>query len=288
MFTPPPGSTVLPGFDDGWQTAGDAREPFLSYTVADTVNWSDELEGLHAETTRTHFIDVWTRRAILDSVGHIMPGTIVVDLGCSTGYLLEDMRAAHPAALLIGIDLVAAGLRKAHQRVPSARLVQADVCDLPLPDDSVDTVVSANLLEHVPDDRRALSEIRRVLRSGARAVVVVPAGPGAYDYYDRFLGHERRYGRGELAGKAKDAGLDVIDDRYIASLLYPAFWLVKQRNRQQYDHLQGAALEQRVAHDIQHTRDSRVGRLAQRLEQALPIRLPFGVRNLVALQRSAS
>ena len=45
-----------------------------------------------------------------------------------------------------------------------------------------------------------------MLRPGARAVVVVPAGPGTYDYYDRFLGHERRYARGELAGKARDGG----------------------------------------------------------------------------------
>ena len=43
----------------------------------------------------------------------------------------------------------------------------------------------------------------RILRPGARAVIVVPAGPGTYDYYDRFLGHERRYARGELAGQGE-------------------------------------------------------------------------------------
>ena len=121
---------------------------------------------------------------------------MIVDLGCSTGYLLEQLAAAHPDGLLIGVDLVASGLRKAHRHVPTARLLQADVCALPLEDASVDAAVSANLLEHVPDDRAALAELRRVLRAGARAVFVVPAGPGNYDYYDRFLGHERRYGRG--------------------------------------------------------------------------------------------
>ncbi len=61
--------------------------------------------------------------------------------------------------------------------------------------------VSANLLEHVPMIKRRCGEVARVLRPGRRAVVVVPAGPDTYDYYDRFLGHERRYARGELAAR---------------------------------------------------------------------------------------
>ena len=47
-----------------------------------------------------------------------------------------------------------------------------------------------------------------VVRPGAPAVIVVPAGPGTYDYYDRFLGHERRYARHELSRKAAAAGLE--------------------------------------------------------------------------------
>ena len=166
-----------------------------------------------------------------------------------------------PTQTLIGVDLIAAGLRKAHEALPSARLLQADACALPLADASIDAVVSANLLEHIPDDRLALREIARVLRPGARAAIVVPAGPGTYDYYDRFLGHVRRYGRHELASKCADAGLELLVDGFIASLLYPAFWLVKQRNRRRYGCLDGDALEARVADDIERTRDSRAGNL---------------------------
>jgi ubiquinone/menaquinone biosynthesis C-methylase UbiE len=288
VLAAPPGKDALPGFDDGWLIGEDRRAPFLSYAETAAVNWSDELESLHEEASRTHFIDVWTRDAILERVGDLTSQAAIVDLGCSTGFLLEDLRAAHPDAMLIGVDLVAAGLVKAHELVPSARLLQADVCELPLADESVDAVVSANLLEHVPDDRRALAEIRRVLMPGARAAIVVPAGPGTYDYYDRFLGHERRYARGELAGKAAEAGLEVVEDRYIASLLYPAFWLVKQRNRRRYGHLEGDALEERVARDIANTRDSRVGRVLRRVEEGLRLRLPFGIRNVVVLRRGAS
>jgi SAM-dependent methyltransferase len=282
---PVPGTEAVPPFDDGWVTGGDRRIPFLSYTEDPSVNWSDDLEVFHEESSRTHFIDVWTRASILGRIRLLPDTATIVDLGCSTGYLLEEIRASHPQATLVGIDIVASGLKKAHALVPDARLLQADACELPLADRSVDAVVSANLLEHIPDDGRALAEIARALRAGGRAVLIVPGGPGTYDYYDRFLGHERRYGRGELAGKARSVGLDVIEDRYIASLLYPAFWLVKKHNRLRYGHLEGDALEQRVARDIAGTRDSRVGSALRRLEEGLRLRLPFGIRNLVVLRK---
>jgi SAM-dependent methyltransferase len=159
---------------------------------------------------------------------------------------------------------------------------------LPLDDASVDAAMSANLLEHVPDDIRALREICRVLRPGARAVVVVPFGPRNYDYYDRFLGHERRYARGELARKAKAAGLEVLEDTHLGAPLYPVFWTVKQRNRRRFRELAGEELEARVRSDIARTTDSALGHLACRLEErllALGIRLPFGIRGLTALAR---
>jgi SAM-dependent methyltransferase len=271
------------------RVAAGADDPFLPYAGADAlVNWSEELEAVHSEASRTHFLDRWTRHAIIDGVGPLAPGATVADLGCSTGFLLSDLHETHPDATLIGVDMIAAGLRKAHAAVPEARLLQADVCELPLEDESLDAVVSANLLEHVPYDGRALREIARVLKIGRPAALVVPAGPGTFDYYDRFLGHERRYGRGELAEKCRAAGLDPREDRHLASLLYPPFWLVKQRNRRRYGGLRGDALEARVMGDIARTRDSRLGELTWKLEDRLVragLRLPFGIRSLVVASR---
>lgn len=275
-----------PQHANGLTGGGDA---FVSFAAADSaVNWSEELEAVHAEASRTHFLDRWTRRAIIEGIGPLPTGATIADLGCSTGFLLEDLHETHPDAALIGVDMIAAGLRKAHAAVPEAKLLQADVCQLPLADESLDAVVSANLLEHVPDDPRALSEIARVLKPGAPAALVVPAGPRTFDYYDRFLGHERRYGRGELAEKCRAAGLEPREDRHLGSLLYPAFWLVKQRNRRRYDHLRGDALAARVTQDIARTRNSRLGELTWQLEDHLVragLRLPFGIRSFVVALR---
>lgn len=281
LLATPPGMDAVPVFDAGWLVSAAIRTPFLSYAGTSSVKWSEELESLHEEWSRVHFIDVWTRNAVLERVDPIAGHAIVTDIGCSTGHLLHDLHQAHPSATLIGIDLIAAGLRKAHDLVPSALLLQADACDLPLHTGSVDVVVCTNLLEHVVDDGRALEEIQRVLRPRGYAVIVVPAAPGTYDYYDRYLGHVRRYARHELARKATAAGLDVIEDRYIASLLHPAFWVVKHWNRLRYAALDGAALAQRVSNDIARSGTSRVGSILGRLEISLGLRLPFGIRNLV-------
>lgn len=266
-------------------------DAYTAYAEGLDVNWSDELEELHREASRDHFMDVWTRRALLDgALPALTQGGVIVDAGCSSGYLLEDLRRERPDAQLIGVDLVAAGLRRAHALVPEATLLLADVCDLPIADGSADAVVSANLLEHVPDDTGALREFARVLRPGGRAAIVVPAGPSTYDYYDRFLGHERRYARGEMARKGREAGFEVVGDHHIGSFLYPAFWAVKQRNRRKHPNPSETEMQGLVERDIARTTDSRLGAATTTLERTLlgkGLSLPFGIRSFTILERRA-
>ncbi len=282
-------TSILPLLNARGPSNGAIAEPFVSCVSDDyTVNWSEGLEEMHEESSHTHFIEVWTRRAMLARLGVLPAAPAVIDVGCSTGYLLADLRARLPDAMLIGVDLVASGLRKAHTHVPDALLLHADACALPLEDACVDGAVSANLLEHIPDDERALAEICRILRPGARAVIVVPVSPGSYDCYDRLLGHERRYARGEIARKARRAGMRVLQDIHLGAPLYPAFWAVKQRNRKRHKQLHGYALERKVKGDMDRTADSALGRLACRLEEKLllgGVRLPFGIRGLSVLER---
>jgi SAM-dependent methyltransferase len=253
-----------------------------------TANWSEDLEVFHEESTRDHPIEVLTRSVLLSRVDPLDPGATIVEIGCSTGYMLEDLRTAHPGCHIIGLDLILSGLRKARMALPGVSVAQSDACRLPLRDKCADAVVSINLLEHVPDDTGALSEIRRVLRPGAAAILVVPAGPRLYDYYDRFLHHERRYARGEMAEKARSVGLDVEAHFQLGTVVYPAFWLLKKRNRLRFDHLEGLELEERVRSDYGETKDSPLFRAACEVERWLLDRagpLPFGIRELTTVRR---
>jgi len=91
-----------------------------------------------------------------------------------------------------------------------------------------------------------------------------------------------------LEEKAAAAGFEVLEDFHLGALLYPAFWVVKQRNRRRYAHLQGAALEDKVRADIEGTSDSAFGHLACRIEEwmlAHRVKLPLGIRGLTVLER---
>jgi SAM-dependent methyltransferase len=287
---PPEESQSMPPFDAGWRIDG-RLEPFLRYVEPLDVNWSDELEEMHEESTRDHFIDVHTRWALLRGiVPSLRPGALVVDVGCSSGYLLADLAAAHPQVRAIGLDVIARGLKRAHVNAPEAALILADCQALPLADASVDAVVSANVLEHVADDTRALREMRRVLKPGGLASVIVPAAPGLYDFYDDFLGHERRYARRELARRGSEAGLELVSDAYLGSLLYAPFWAVKKRNRRRARGLDAAGREALVRRQIETTEGSRLGEAACAAERSLltrGVRLPFGIRSWTTFRRPA-
>jgi SAM-dependent methyltransferase len=283
----PPGQEAPPPFADGWQV-GDGHAPFLSYLGEDAAGWSNDLAELHGGEAAEHPIDLATRRAAIAAMGDLPADAVVADLGCSSGRLLGDIARARPEAMLIGVDAVAADLPRARAAVPSALLFHASVASLPFGDAVLDAVFALNLLEHVVEDVAGLSEIARVLRPGARAVLVVPSNPGLYDYYDACLRHERRYGRGELTMKSRAAGLHVIERRWVGGLLYPAFWLAKKRNRVGGRRLSADEGRRLVERDIARTGGSGLVATAFSAEGALAergVRLPMGIREVLVVAR---
>ena len=284
------GAPALPAFAGGWLADGSSPAPYLDYLAGDhSFNWSEELEDLHENEGADHFLDTWTRQAVRDGLDlGRLTAPVVVDVGCSSGVLLRELAREHPTAVLLGVDVVPSGLGVAHGLVPDVPLVRASALDLPLEDASVDAIASLNVLEHLSDDVGALTEVRRVLRPGGRAAIVVPAGPGLYDFYDRHLQHERRYARGELRRKAEGTGLRVRIDAHLGSALLPAFWVVKKRNRRLQRSLSPERERELVAGQIEGTKDSRVGRALCALERralARGIRAPFGIRSFAVLER---
>jgi SAM-dependent methyltransferase len=74
--------------------------------------------------------------------------------------------SSRPAAEYVSVDLES----------PLAD-VHADLTDLPFGDDSFDLIVCSHVLEHIPEDRRAIAELHRVLQPGGTAIVQVPIHP---------------------------------------------------------------------------------------------------------------
>jgi len=104
-------------------------------------------------------------REILDG----LPVGVALDAACGTG-----RHTAHLASLghkVIGVDTSPEMLARARDRVPGGEFYDADLHDVPLPDDSVDLVVCAIALTHVEDLGQALAEFVRVLRPNGHLVI---------------------------------------------------------------------------------------------------------------------
>jgi SAM-dependent methyltransferase len=99
----------------------------------------------------------------------------LLDAGCGTGNLLEAVAESRPGLELHGIDGSAAMLRRARQRVSSARLIQGDLdAPLPWPDAHFDAVTCINVLYAVAQPTRTVSELLRVLRPGGLLIASSP------------------------------------------------------------------------------------------------------------------
>ncbi len=93
--------------------------------------------------------------------------------------------------------------------------IELEYCDFSSPENvsrfqqSADTVVCLNVLEHIKDDRMALANIRHCLRPGGAAIILVPQGPEIFGTLDEALQHQRRYIKEELTEKMAAAGFRV-------------------------------------------------------------------------------
>ena len=106
------------------------------------------------------------------------PGACVLEVGC--GFGLETLRLARLAAAggSGGCDLSADFLAEARRRAQAAGLdiafTQARAEQLPYPDHSFGVLWAERVLIYVPDVRKAVSEMRRVLRPGGRVALIEP------------------------------------------------------------------------------------------------------------------
>lgn len=151
---------------------------------------------------------------------HFPHATSLLEVGCGNGYVLSGFAAQRPEMRLVGSDLSEAGLRHARARLPDATLIRADARDLTF-DQEFDVVAAFDILEHVAEDRRVLTAMRRSVKTGGGVMITVPQHRWLFSETDRFSGHHRRYTRRELESKLADAGIRLRQVTSFVSLLLP-------------------------------------------------------------------
>jgi ubiquinone/menaquinone biosynthesis C-methylase UbiE len=177
----------------------------------------------YGRAIKDYYEDLWERLpAELDPpsferrrrflLGELRPGDRALDIGCGTGEFTAAM--AQAGAEATGVDVAEAALRRARSRHPELdfRLVPIDG-DLPFGDGSFDLVWASEVIEHVSDTARWLSEVRRVLAPGGRLLVTTPShgrlrvALGGVERFSEPLGdHLHLYTKGSLGALLGEFG----------------------------------------------------------------------------------
>ena len=169
----------------------------------------------------------------------LKPGSVVLDAGCGSGRHLRGL-AKLPGLKIVGIDRsdkdVTEALRGLNN-MPDAlshdyQVMRADINALPFEDAFFDCVICSEVLEHVPEHEKALSELVRVLKPQGQLVVSVPR------YFSERIcwlispayssdegGHIRIYKKKQLRRMLDQQGIVCWKINYKHALHAPYWWL---------------------------------------------------------------
>jgi SAM-dependent methyltransferase len=174
----------------------------------------------------------------------LAPSDRLLDLGTGGGrHAFEAMRRGavvtaldSDAAEVKDVSWMMRGLMSDDPAVPrsggSGTAVVGDGLRLPFPDSCFDRVIVAEVLEHIPDDETAISELARVLKPGGTMAVTVPrwwpellTWAISDEYHNKPGGHIRIYRRTRLLSRLKAVGLQPYYRHHAHALHSPYWWL---------------------------------------------------------------
>lgn len=154
--------------------------------------------GMKLSDIEFRAMDSWWRKwgqehfelPVLKRLGLSIQDKDVLEIGCGNGYGAQLIHQHSPRSY-VGIDVMEEQIAKAHQRYPQFRFIVQDATDLSqFGDASMDVVVIFGVLHHIPEWRKVIDEIHRVLRSDGRFFVEEPRGTDVklFDFFFRW-GH---------------------------------------------------------------------------------------------------
>lgn len=169
-----------------------------------------------------HFWFEPRNRLLISLIRKYFPGSQdYLEVGCGTGFVISAVAKSKSWSRVVGSELHPAGLAYARKRAESsAEFVQMDATQIPARD-AFDVVGAFDVLEHIPDDEKALFEIFSALKRGGGAVLAVPQHPFLWSREDEIALHQRRYRRNELQEKVRRAGFEILFSNSYTSFLLP-------------------------------------------------------------------
>ncbi|MBD2157994.1 class I SAM-dependent methyltransferase [Leptolyngbya sp. FACHB-16] len=202
-----------------------------------------------------------------------------LEIGCGTGFVLSNLEQTFPHLKLQGSEIFTTGLKFAAQRLSRASLFQMDARSIPFTEE-FDVIGAFDVLEHIQDDTRVLSEMYRASQQGI--LLTVPQHSWLWSRADDYAHHVRRYEAREIKTKVEAAGFRIVRMTSFVSLLLPLMLVSRLREKgstQAYD----PAAEFQIASWLNATLEA-VMAIERQLIQA-KLSLPLGGSLLVVAQK---
>lgn len=152
------------------------------------------------------------RRAILESFlqGIIEKSKIenrkskILDVGCGTGANLEMLANFGESE---GVDVSDDALEFC--RLKNLKATKGLAEKLPFADESFDVVTALDVVEHLDDDIAGLKEMHRVLKTGGKTLIFVPAFMWLWGVQDDISNHRIRYTKAQIVERLEKAGFKI-------------------------------------------------------------------------------
>ncbi len=132
--------------------------------------------------------------------------TSVLDAGCGTGVLLQQIIEKYPHVRVSGSEYSPQGLEVARKRLPQGDFHVLDLSEKAL-EKKFDLVTCIDVLEHIEDDRSALKNLAAM--TAGHLILSVPLGPLFRVEAER-MGHVHGYSRSEVEAKLREAGFQIV------------------------------------------------------------------------------
>ncbi|MBU3593278.1 class I SAM-dependent methyltransferase [Polynucleobacter sp. 71A-WALBACH] len=155
---------------------------------------------------------------------HLVVGgkTRFLDIGCGTGDFIRQI-SPNSGLEITGSEIYLKGLSYAKKSQPDVDFIQFDVTQGVIKEQNFDMITAFDVIEHIENDNKALSNISQMMNQSGVLVISVPQHMFLWSKLDEIVKHKRRYSRRDLVGKIEASGFTV---KYVTSFLFILFPLM--------------------------------------------------------------
>lgn len=165
----------------------------------------------------------------------------ILNIGAGIG---DDLKIINKFGEVYVVDIDKRAIKLVPKKLCYEKKV-GDACKLPYKDNTFDMVLLYDVLEHIKNHKKAISEIHRVLKKGGFFLFAVPAFQSIYSKHDVALGHERRYSKKQLKKLLRK--FNKVQLNYWNGFLFPGvaiFRIIKRSSKPSVDKLNAPKIVQ--------------------------------------------